>query len=216
MHSCMGDHQTTWPCEFECTVGKHKWVVGNVELLWNPRWLPNHMTYITPNTLACGRPPDCFTIQVWMRCGPAWVSYGQCWVTTESMMATKPHNLHSTCHTCMWATTRSFDHVNFNALQVSMSELWATLSYHGIQDGHQTTQITWHLMHLCMGDHKTTSPCKFECAAGKHKWVMVNVELPQNSRWLPNHTTYMAPDTPACGGPPDHLTMWIWMCCRQA
>ncbi len=62
-------------------------------------------------------------------------------------------------------------------------------------------------IHLCVGDHQTTWPCKFECTVGKHEWVMANVELPQNPRWPPNHTTYMVPNAPACGGPPDHVNL---------
>ncbi len=80
----MGDHQTTSPCKFECILGKYKWVMGFIELLQNPRWPPNHVTYIAPDTLACGWLPDHFTRQVWMHCGQAWVHYGLHWVPAES------------------------------------------------------------------------------------------------------------------------------------
>ncbi len=48
------------------------------------------------------------------------------------------------------------DHANLNTLQASISELWLLLSYCRIQDSYQTMQLTWHLMHLCVGDHQTT------------------------------------------------------------
>ncbi len=51
---------------------------------------------------------------------------------------------------------------------------------------------------------------------GHTKLFMANIEPLRNPRWLPNCMTYMAPDAPACGGPPDHLTLRIWMHCGQA
>ena len=137
-------------------------------------------------------------------------------VARKSKMGAKPCDLHGARCTCIWWTTRPLDHVNLNMLRVSISEIWAMLSYHRIQDGCQTVWPTWCLTHQCMGDHQTTWPCKFECAAGKCKRLMATVELPQNPRWPPNCTTYMAPNAPTCGGPPDHFTMQIWMHCGQA
>ena len=112
----------------------------------------------------------------------------------ELKMDAKPHNLHGARHTYMWGTTRPLDHANLNMLQVSVSELWAMLSYHGIEDGCQTTQPAWHPTHLHVGDYQTTSPCEFECTVGEQ------LNAP---RWLPNHATYIVPVTLALG---DHQT----------
>ncbi len=46
-----------------------------VKLPGNPKWLPNSMTYIVPNTFTHG---GLQTIQVQTCCGQVYVSYGLC------------------------------------------------------------------------------------------------------------------------------------------
>ena len=98
-------------------------------------------------------------------------------IFTKSKIAAKPHDLHTAWHTCMWGTTRLLHHATLTMLQASITKLWAMLSCQKIQDGCQTAWPTYCLTHLHVGDHKSTSPCKFEHCAGNYYWVMDHVKL---------------------------------------
>ncbi len=56
--------------------------------------------------------------------------------------------------------------------------------------------------------------CKVLRASITDLWAVLSFS--ENQRWLPNGATYTVPDTLVCGGPQNHFTMWVWMCCGQA
>ncbi len=135
-----------------------------------PRWPPNGMTYIVPDTLVCGggghkatspckfehTAGECYWVMglIELMGNLRWLPNSMTYMVPDTHVCGGPQD-----HFTMWVWTCC------GQLLASYGPHWVAMKSKMAADPHHLN----HAWHTCTwGTNRTTSPCEFECAVGKH------------------------------------------------